>query len=81
MGIFYHSKVKFTMVNTIFKCDHFFNFTMVNEHLVCCDSNGSRMKEKFTIVNPLKRHGLVCIYLNFVYISDSQHIIAGLNLK
>lgn len=40
------------MVNVILSVTPFFNFTMVNVHLVCRDSNGGRMKVKFTMVNP-----------------------------
>jgi len=49
--IFYHSKVKFTMVNTILCVTAFCHFTTVNVHLVCRDSNGGRMKVRFTVVN------------------------------
>ena len=39
------------MVNTIFCVTAFCHFTIVNVHLVCRDSNGGRMKVKFTVVN------------------------------
>ena len=50
-AFFYHSKVKFTMVNTILCVTAFCHFTIVNVHLVCRDSNGGRMKAKFTVVS------------------------------
>lgn len=71
MDIFYHSKVKFTMVNTILSVTAFFHLIMVNVHLVCHDRNGGRMKVKFTMVNRPEKHSLSCVYLNFVDLSDS----------
>ena len=40
------------MVNRFFNVTDFSDFTMVNASLVCCVSNGGRMKAKFTIVKP-----------------------------
>ena len=38
------------MVNTFLTVTAYFDFAMVNVHLVRCDSNGGRMKVKFTVV-------------------------------
>ena len=34
----------------------YFDFAILNVHLVRCDSNGGRMKVKFTIKYDLKKH-------------------------
>jgi len=51
------------MVNTILCVTAFCHFTIVNVHLVCRDSNGGRMKVKFTVVN---RHEKECRFLSRV---------------
>ena len=38
------------MVNGFFNVTGFSQFAMVNASLVCCVSNGGRMKAKFTVV-------------------------------
>ena len=55
LSFFYHGKQKFTMVNGFFNVTRFSHFTMVNASLVCCVSNGGRMKAKFTIVKPSEK--------------------------
>ena len=39
-----------SMVNGFFNVTSFSHFTMANANIVCCVSNGGRMKAKFTIV-------------------------------
>ena len=51
----FDSKRKFTMVNEFFNVTSISHFTMVNASLVCCVSNGTRMKAKFTIVKPSQK--------------------------
>ena len=51
LGLFYYSKVKFTVVSVFFSVTGFSHFTMVNARLVCRVGNGGRIKAKFTIVN------------------------------
>ena len=55
LELFYHSKRKFTMVNGFFNVTSFSHFTMVNAVLVCCVSNGGRMKANFTVVKPCEK--------------------------
>ena len=43
------------MVNGFFNVTGFSHFSMVNESLVCCVSNGGKMKAKFTIVKPSQK--------------------------
>ena len=56
------------MVNGFFNVTGFSHFTMVYAILVCCVSNGGRMKAKFTIVKPSEK--VSSVYLNFVYLGD-----------
>ena len=55
----------FTIVKTIFSVTGFLHFTKVN--VVCRDSNGGRMKAKFTLVKRPEKACLSRVYLNFVY--------------
>ena len=50
LALFYHSKVKFTIVTSICSVTDDFRFTIVNVIGVCRDSNRGRMKEKLTMV-------------------------------
>ena len=63
LSFFYHSKRKFTMVNGFFNVTRFSHFTMVNASLVCCVSNGGRMKAKFTIVKPSEKAWFIACLL------------------
>ena len=49
------SHFEFTMVNGFFNVTGFSHLTMVDAILVCCVSNGGRMKAKFTIVKPSEK--------------------------
>ena len=46
----------------------FSHFTMVNASLVCCVSNGVRMKAKFTIVKPSEKEWFIARLSNFFFI-------------
>ena len=54
------------MVNGFFNVTGFSHFVMVNAVLVCCVSNGGRMKANYHV----KKHGLSSVYLNFIYLGD-----------
>ena len=83
---FYHSKRKFTMVNEFFNVTHFSHFTMVNTSLVCCVSNGGRMKAKLTIVKPsqkawfIARLSKLCLFRLHLVMNFEKHFVTLLNL-
>ena len=79
LSFFYHSKRKFTMVNRFFNVTGFSHFTMVNATLVCCVSNGGRMRAKFTIVKPsqkawfIARLSKLCLFMLHVVTNFEKH--------
>ena len=81
MSFFYHSKRKFTMVNGFFNVTGFSHFTMVNASLVCCISNGGRMKAKFTIVKPsqkawfIARLSKLCLFRWHLVMNFEKHFV------
>ena len=81
MSFFYHSKQKFTMVNRFFNVTDFSHFTMVNATLVCCVSNGGRMKAKFTIVKPsqkawfIARLSKLCLFRLHLVTNFEKHFV------
>ena len=87
LSFFYHSKRKFTMVNGFSNVTGFSHFTMVNASLVCCVSNGGRMKAKFTIVKPsqkawfIARLSKLCLFRWHLVMNFEKHFVTLLNLR
>ena len=85
-GFFYHSKQEFTMINGFFNVTGFSHFTMVDQSLVCCVSNSSGMKAKFTIVKPsqkawfIMRLSKLCLFRWHLVMNFEKHFETLLNL-
>ena len=75
------------MVNGFFNVTCFSHFTMVNASLVCCVSNGGRMKAKFTIVKPsqkawfIARLSKLCLFRWHLVMNFEKHFVTLLNLR
>ena len=75
------------MVNGFFNVTGFFHFTMVNGSLVCCVSNGGRMKAKFTIVKPsqkawfIARLSKLCLFRWHLVMNFEKHFVTLLKLR
>ena len=75
------------MVNGFFNVTVFSHFTMVNLSVVCCVSNGSRMKAKFTIVKPSQKAWFVarlsklCLFRWHLVMNFEKHFVTLQNLR
>ena len=75
------------MVNGFFNVTGFSHFTMVNASLVCCVSNGGRIKAKFTIVKPsqkawfIARLSKLCLFRWHLVMNFEKHFVTMLNLR
>ena len=58
------------MVNRFCNVTGFSHFTIVNALLVCCVSNGGKMKAKFTIVNPSEKAWFIARLSQLCLFSD-----------
>lgn len=87
LSFFYHSERKFTMVNGFFNLSSFCHFTMVNANLVCCVSNSSRMKAKFTIAKPREKACFIehlsklCLFRWHLVMNFEKYFVTLLNLR
>ena len=69
------------MENRFFNVTGFSHFTMVNATLVCCVSNGGRMKAKFTKVKPsqkawfIARLSKLCLFRLHIVMNFEKHFV------